>query len=105
MVEGDEARQLDEGAAVEQRLQLVFALPGKLHRVALAALPLPRRAAQAEREALVRHAPVPGHEVLLLLREGAALQDQSKHDVVAPPEKRAEGKFLLALEVLEIIQV
>src|SRR5207245_6271498 len=60
---------------------------------------------QAKYEALVRHAPVPVHEVLLVLREVAALQDQGEHDVVAPPEQRAEGEFLLALKVLEIVQV
>ena len=54
---------------------------------------------------MVRHAPVPVHEVLLVLRETFAFQDQGKHDVVAPPEQRAEGEFLLALEVLEIVQV
>src|SRR5712692_11327001 len=98
MVEGDEACQLDEGAAVEQRLQLVLALPGELHRVALAALPLPGRAPQAEREALVRHAPVPVHEVPLVLDEVAALQDQGEHNMVAPPEQCAEGEFLLSME-------
>src|SRR5881397_1253878 len=65
MVEGNEARQLDERPAVEQRHQLVLALPGELHRVAFASLPLPGRASETERETLVRHVHIAVHEVLL----------------------------------------